>query len=55
MRETLHTDGAPAAVGAYNQATTTDELVCTAGQLPPTRDGDLLGGAAVGIEAVAAN
>ncbi len=54
MRETIHTDEAPAAVGAYSQATTTDELVFTAGQLPPTSDGDLLGGAAVEIEAVAA-
>jgi reactive intermediate/imine deaminase len=42
MKEIIHTDDAPAAVGAYSQATTTDELVFTAGQIPLTPDGDLL-------------
>jgi len=42
MKETIHTDDAPAAVGAYSQATTTDDLVFTAGQIPLTPDGDLL-------------
>ena len=42
MKRTGSTDDAPAAVGAYSQATTTDELLFTAGQLPLTTDGDLL-------------
>ncbi len=42
MKRTVSTDDAPAAVGAYSQATTTDELLFTAGQLPLTTDGDLL-------------
>ena len=42
MKEIVHTDDAPAAVGAYSQATTTDDLVFTAGQIPLTPDGDLL-------------
>ncbi|MFC6975135.1 Rid family detoxifying hydrolase [Halomicroarcula sp. GCM10025709] len=50
MKETVHTDEAPAAVGAYSQATTTDDLVFTAGQIPLTPDGDLLDGAAVDVQ-----
>ena len=42
MKDIVHTDAAPAAVGAYSQATTTDDLVFTAGQIPLTPDGDLL-------------
>ena len=42
MKETIHTDDAPEAVGAYSQATTDGELVFTAGQIPMTPDGDLL-------------
>ncbi|RXK50145.1 Rid family detoxifying hydrolase [Halorientalis pallida] len=42
MKRTVSTDDAPAAVGAYSQATTTDSLVFTAGQIPLTPDGDLL-------------
>ncbi|MFC7176524.1 Rid family detoxifying hydrolase [Halosegnis marinus] len=41
MKETVHTDDAPAAVGAYSQATTNGDLVFTAGQIPLTPDGDL--------------
>ncbi|WP_435196960.1 Rid family detoxifying hydrolase [Natronomonas sp. EA1] len=41
MKEIIHTDEAPAAVGAYSQATTNGELVFTAGQIPLTPDGDL--------------
>ena len=41
MTNTVHTDDAPAAVGAYSQATTTDDLVFTAGQIPLTADGEL--------------
>ncbi|WP_435347897.1 RidA family protein [Haloarchaeobius sp. HRN-SO-5] len=42
MKRTISTSGAPAAVGAYSQATTNGDLVFTAGQIPMTPDGDLL-------------
>jgi len=42
MKETISTDDAPAAVGAYSQATATDDLVFTAGQIPLTPDGEML-------------
>jgi len=42
MKRTVSTDDAPAAVGAYSQATTNGALLFTAGQLPLTTDGDLL-------------
>ena len=42
MKRTVSTDDAPAAVGAYSQATATDSLIFTAGQIPLTPDGDLL-------------
>jgi reactive intermediate/imine deaminase len=38
----VSTDDAPAAVGAYSQATTTGDLVFTAGQIALTPAGDLL-------------
>lgn len=41
-KETVHTDDAPPAAGAYSQATTTDDLVFTAGQIALTPDGDSL-------------
>ena len=41
MKRTISTDDAPAAVGAYSQATTDGSLVFTAGQLPLTPDGEL--------------
>jgi len=47
MKETIHTDAAPAAVGAYCQATTNGDLVFTAGQIPLTPDGELLGDASI--------
>jgi len=47
MKETVHTDDAPAAVGAYSQATTNGELVFTAGQIPLTPDGELRDDASV--------
>jgi reactive intermediate/imine deaminase len=50
MKEIIQTDDAPAAVGAYSQATATDELVITAGQIPLTPDGDLLDGAAIDVQ-----
>ncbi len=42
VMQTVSTDDAPAAVGAYSQATRTDDVFVTAGQLPLTADGDLL-------------
>ena len=42
MVQTIETTEAPAAVGAYSQATETDNLVFTAGQIPATPDGELL-------------
>ena len=42
VKRTISTDAAPAAVGAYSQATTDGNLVFTAGQLPLTTDGELL-------------
>jgi reactive intermediate/imine deaminase len=47
MKRVISTDDAPAAVGAYSQATTNGDLVFTAGQLPLTTDGDLLDDAPV--------
>ncbi|MBC9988098.1 RidA family protein [Haloferax sp. AS1] len=48
MKRTISTSDAPAAVGAYSQATTNGELLLTAGQLPLTPDGELLDDASVG-------
>jgi reactive intermediate/imine deaminase len=42
MKRTVSTDDAPAAVGAYSQATTDGDLLFTAGQIPLTPDGELL-------------
>ena len=42
MKRTITTDAAPAAVGAYSQATIDGDLIFTAGQLPMTPDGTLL-------------
>jgi len=42
VKRTISTDDAPAAVGAYSQATTNGSLIITAGQLPLTTDGELL-------------
>jgi len=42
MKRIVSTNAAPEAVGAYSQATTTDDLVFTAGQIPLTPDGELL-------------
>jgi len=50
MKRIISTDDAPAAVGAYSQATATDDLVFTAGQIPLTADGDLLDGAAIDVQ-----
>ena len=50
MRETVSTEDAPAAVGAYSQATATDGLVFTAGQVALTPDGELLDDAPVDVQ-----
>jgi reactive intermediate/imine deaminase len=50
MKRIISTDDAPAAVGAYSQATATDDLVFTAGQIPLTPQGDLLDGAAIDVQ-----
>jgi reactive intermediate/imine deaminase len=42
MKRIIETAEAPAAVGAYSQATTDGNLVFTAGQIPLTPDGELL-------------
>jgi len=42
MKRIISTSEAPAAVGAYSQATTDGDLLFTAGQLPMTAEGDLL-------------
>ncbi|WP_302082211.1 Rid family detoxifying hydrolase [Salinibaculum rarum] len=49
-KEIVSTDRAPAAVGAYSQATETDDVVFTAGQIPLTPEGDLLDGAAIDVQ-----
>ncbi|SIS13340.1 Rid family detoxifying hydrolase [Natronorubrum thiooxidans] len=41
MKRAISSDDAPAAVGAYSQATTNGDLLITAGQLPLTADGEL--------------
>ncbi len=48
MRDVIHTDDAPAAVGAYSQAIATDDLVFTAGQIPLTPAGELRVDAPIG-------
>jgi 2-iminobutanoate/2-iminopropanoate deaminase len=42
VKRIIETADAPAAVGAYSQATTDGDVVFTAGQIPMTPDGDLL-------------
>jgi 2-iminobutanoate/2-iminopropanoate deaminase len=49
-KDIVSTDAAPAAVGAYSQATTTADLVFTAGQIPLTTEGDLLDGADIDVQ-----
>jgi reactive intermediate/imine deaminase len=48
VKRTISTDDAPAAVGAYSQATTNGDVLITAGQLPLTVDGELLDDESVG-------
>jgi reactive intermediate/imine deaminase len=50
VKRTISTDDAPAAVGAYSQATTNGSLLFTAGQVPMTADGDLLDDESVAVQ-----
>jgi len=47
MKRTITTADAPAAVGAYSQATTDGSTLYTAGQIPLTADGELLADAPI--------
>ena len=44
MKESIHTEKAPAAIGPYSQATTQGSLVFCSGQIPLTASGELLQG-----------
>lgn len=48
VKQTIETEDAPSAVGAYSQATTDGQNVYTAGQIPAEPDGELLNDAPVG-------
>ncbi|WP_224447947.1 Rid family detoxifying hydrolase [Haloprofundus salilacus] len=50
MKRIISTDDAPAAVGAYSQATTDGSILFTAGQIPLTPDGELLGDADIATQ-----
>ncbi|WP_255169033.1 RidA family protein [Natrononativus amylolyticus] len=50
MKRIISTDDAPAAVGAYSQATTNGSLLFTAGQIPMTPDGELLDGESIATQ-----
>jgi reactive intermediate/imine deaminase len=54
MKRVISTADAPAAVGAYSQATTDGSLVFTAGQIPLTTDGELLADTDVATQTVQA-
>ena len=50
MKRIISTRDAPAAVGAYSQATASGDLLFTAGQIPLTPGGDLLDEEPVGVQ-----
>ncbi|NIW29156.1 MAG: RidA family protein, partial [Actinobacteria bacterium] len=50
MKRVISSPDAPAAVGAYSQATTDGDLVFTAGQIALTPDGDFLDDEPVGVQ-----
>ena len=50
MKRIISTSDAPAAVGAYSQATTDGDLVFTAGQIALTPDGEFLDDEPVGVQ-----
>ena len=47
MKEIIHTNAAPEAVGAYSQGASDGDVVFTAGQIPLTPDGRLLDDASI--------
>jgi reactive intermediate/imine deaminase len=47
VKDVVHTNAAPEAIGAYSQAATNGELVFTAGQGPLTPDGEVLEDASI--------
>jgi 2-iminobutanoate/2-iminopropanoate deaminase len=49
-KETIHTDDAPPAAGAYSQATTDGDLVFTAGQIALTPEGESLEDESVAVQ-----
>jgi len=51
MKRVISSDDAPAAVGAYSQATTDGDVLFTAGQLPMTPDGELLDDEPIDVQA----
>ncbi len=50
MTRTIETDDAPAAVATYSQGATDGNLVFTAGQVPLTTDGELLGNESITVQ-----
>ena len=50
MKRVIDTPDAPAAVGAYSQATTNGSIVFTAGQIPMTVDGNLLADESITVQ-----
>lgn len=50
MKRVISSDEAPAAVGAYSQATTDGNILFTAGQLPMTPAGELLDEESVAVQ-----
>jgi reactive intermediate/imine deaminase len=51
MKRVINSSDAPEAVGAYSQATTNGDIVFTAGQIPMTPDGELLGDEPIAAQA----
>lgn len=50
MKRVIDTSDAPEAIGAYSQATTTDDLLFTAGQIPLTPEGETLADEPVAVQ-----
>ena len=50
MKRIISSPDAPAAVGAYSQATTDGDLVFTAGQIALTADGEFLDDEPIGVQ-----
>lgn len=50
MKRTVSTSEAPEAIGAYSQATATNDLLFTAGQIALTPEGEFLGDEPVAVQ-----